>query len=197
MENAARTADHLARLSQRGDDLRVKLAELLPGSAPFVWEVGSGHGHFLTAFAQAHPEELFIGIDVILERIERANRKRNRARLDRLHFVRAEARLFLESLPVAATFKAIYVLFPDPWPKRRHHKHRLMQPDFLSLVAGRAGEGARLYFRTDHEPYFQDVEAAVRQHAQWKIVEESWPFEMRTVFQERAESYRSLVAVRV
>ena len=197
MKNPARTADHLARLSQRGDDLRSELARLLPAPASFVWEVGCGHGHFLTAFAQAHPGQLCIGIDVILERIERARRKRNRAHLEHLHFVRAEARLFLESLPAGAAFKAVYVLFPDPWPKRRHHKHRLMQADFLGLVADRAGEGARLYFRTDHEPYFREVEAAVRQHPRWEVVEENWPFEMQTVFQERAQSFRSLVAARV
>lgn len=197
MENSAHTAEHLARLAQRRDALRVELAVLFPAPAPFVWEVGCGHGHFLTAYAQAHPQQLCIGVDITVERIARALRKRNRTRLSQLHFLRAEANLFLEALPAGAVFTAIYVLFPDPWPKRRHHKHRLMQPEFLSAIAGRAGKGARLYFRTDHEPYFRAVEASVRQHPQWELKEESWPFEMRTVFQERAPNYHSLIAARV
>ncbi len=188
--------EHLQQIAQRREALRAALAEMIPPQSEFIWEVGCGHGHFLAAYAQAHPQQLCIGIDVILERIERANRKRDRARLPRLHFLRAEAHLFLEALPPDAKFTAVYMLFPDPWPKRRHHKHRLMQFEFLNAIAKRAGEGARLYFRTDHPAYFCEVEALVRAHGAWRLVEEPWLFEVPTVFQERVASYRSLVAAR-
>ncbi len=183
-------------MAERRAALEQTLAGILPPTARFVWEVGSGHGHFLAAYAQAHPQELCVGVDVILERIGRATRKRDRAKLDNLHFVRAEAKMFLEALPAKAELAAIYVLFPDPWPKLRHHKHRLMQADFLTAVAQRAGQGTRLYFRTDHEPYFADAEATLRTHEAWQVVEEPWPFEEKTVFQARAPSFKSLVAVR-
>ena len=184
-------------MALRREALQGTLAGILPsGTPPFVWEVGCGHGHFLTAYAQAHPGELCLGIDVIRERIERAVRKRDRARLTNLHFVRAEAQMFLEVMPAAAKFSAIYVLFSDPWPKQRHHKHRLMQPGFLDDLAGRVGQGGRLYFRTDHEPYFIEVETMLRGHPAWHLSAEAWPFETATVFQQRATSHRSLVAVR-
>jgi tRNA (guanine-N7-)-methyltransferase len=196
VDNATRTAEHLARMAERRAALEQVLAGIFPAPARLVWEVGSGHGHFLTAYAQAHPGELCVGVDVILERIGRATRKRDRAQLGNLHFIRAEAKMFLEALPPGAELAAVYVLFPDPWPKLRHHKHRLMQADFLGAAAGRAGQGTRLYFRTDHEPYFSDAEEALRAHEAWQLVDEPWPFEERTVFQARAPSFQSLVAVR-
>jgi tRNA (guanine-N7-)-methyltransferase len=196
VENPGRTAEHLARIRQRDTDLRAACAALLPPAASFVWEVGCGHGHFLTAYAAAHPDRLCIGIDLATDRIGRAERKRVRSRLPNLHFLQAEAGAFLAALPGHARLSEIYVLFPDPWPKRRHHKNRLMQSAFLKAVASRAGEEARLYFRTDDESYFSTAERLIKHDADWKPVAEPWHFEVSTVFQARASSHRSLVAVR-
>ncbi len=188
---------HRAELAMRREALRAELTRLLPARAQLVWEVGCGHGHFLTAYAAAHPGARCVGVDQELDRIRRAVRKQERARLANLHFVRAEARLFLEALPADAAFTAIFVLFPDPWPKRRHHKHRLLQENFLREVAARAPAGTPFYFRTDHEPYFHKVEAGLRAHADWRLAPaEPWPFERETVFQQRAPGHFSLVARR-
>lgn len=195
MDNPARTAEHRERLAQRRETLQAAFGKIFPpGKSAFVWEVGCGHGHFLTAYAQAHPEKLCVGIDLASDRIARAIRKRDRARLANLHFIQAEARFFLEALPPEARFSDVFILFPDPWPKLRHHKHRILQPAFLDAVASRMGEGGRLLFRTDYEPYFQDAAAVVDVHAQWRRVDEPWPFEFETVFQSRAPSYHSLIA---
>jgi tRNA (guanine-N7-)-methyltransferase len=194
VENPARTAEYLLLMQARRRELSDKLTQILPVNEPFVWEIGCGHGHFLTAFAHAHPTEQCVGIDLATERIERANRKRDRARLGNLHFLQAEARQFLEALPMGAVFSCIFILFPDPWPKLRHHKHRIMQPDFLGAVARHVAEGARLYFRTDYEPYFQDTQLLLRNHPDWSVTTEPWRFEHETVFQNRAPSFHSLVA---
>src|SRR4051812_31933278 len=93
------------------------------------------------------------------DRIERALRKRDRAALANLFFLRTEARFFLETLPAWAVFSAVYILFPDPWPKVRHNKHRILQSDFLSALAEHSGADAHVYFRTDFQPYY---EAAAR-----------------------------------
>ena len=159
-----------------------------------MWEVGCGHGHFLTAYAGKHPEELCVGVDITRDRIDRGIRKRDRAKLPNLHFIHGDARDFLDSLPISARLSAIYILFPDPWPKRRHHKNRIMQPEFLRAVAKRSGQGTRLHFRTDHEDYFRDTQATINEHTDWEIVAEPWPFEHLTVFQSRAASHHSLTA---
>jgi tRNA (guanine-N7-)-methyltransferase len=187
----------LARMAERREVLREEVVRLLPSEGPIVWEIGSGHGHFLTAYAQSHPTEYCVGIDISLERTRRATKKRDRAGLDRLHFLRAESGLFLDVLPPGIRFSAIYVLFPDPWPKKRHHKYRLLQTEFLHRAAQRAGQGTPLFFRTDYAPYFSEVELLLRDHPDWRSLgDQPWPFELATVFQQKAPSFQSLVAVR-
>jgi tRNA (guanine-N7-)-methyltransferase len=178
----------------RRADLERRLVPILSDFRPFVWEIGCGHGHFLTAYAQTYPGQTCIGIDIASDRIERATRKRDRARLANLHFIRAEAGLFFEALPAAIRFSSVFILFPDPWPKLRHHKHRIMQPPFLQRLAGRMGEGGRLYFRTDYGPYFDETVQLLSRLPQWAILKEPWPFEHASVFQNRAAGHDSLVA---
>src|ERR1043166_2886469 len=97
-----RTAAYLARIKQRREELQERFAQIFSRRSDFVLEVGCGHGHFLTAYAQAHPATLCIGIDIENDRIGRAVRKRDRAKLENLHFIHSEARLFLNTLPSAA-----------------------------------------------------------------------------------------------
>jgi tRNA (guanine-N7-)-methyltransferase len=194
VENPTRTAAYRALIEERRQDLRVRLGRILPRGAEFTWEVGCGHGHFLTAFAQAHPQSLCVGIDIIGERIERANRKRDRARLPNLHFLHADAQLFLEEIPVSNSVAELFVLFPDPWPKLRHHKHRLFQPAFLHAAADHARPGCRLHFRTDHHAYYMSAVTVLDEHPRWQVVDVAWPFEYDTVFQQRAPAYHSLSA---
>lgn len=179
-------------------ELQARLAALLRDRRSVTLEIGCGHGHFLTAYAQAHPAEFCIGLDVLAERIERAEKKSERAALPNVAWLRAEAELFLEALPADARLAGnIFVLFPDPWPKRRHWKHRLIQPEFLDTLAARAEPGTRLCFRTDYTPYFAEAIATIGAHRDWRLApEEPWPFERPTVFQSRAAGYQSAVAVR-
>ena len=187
-------AAYSAVLAERREEIQQKLHPILAGRQMFLLEVGSGHGHFLTAYATAHPEKLCIGIDIVSERVARALRKRVRAALPNLHFIRAEARLFLQALPAQARISEVFILFPDPWPKSRHHKHRILQPAFLASLAERAAPDCRLYFRTDHRPYFENARATVRDSAQWRLLDAPWPFEFETVFQSRAEQHDSFIA---
>ena len=181
-------------MEQRRRDLREQLSSILRPNTSFVWEIGCGHGHFLTAYAHAHPNTLCVGIDIMGDRIDRALRKRHRARLNNLHFLHADARLFLEAIPAGVSLGGIFILFPDPWPKLRHHKHRLLKPDFLAQTARHATPETRLYFRTDFTPYFHDAQSIVTSHDAWETTADPWPFEFSTVFQERAAHHESLVA---
>jgi len=189
--------EHASRIADRRDALRETLKGILPASSSFVWEVGCGHGHFLTAYASAHPGVRCIGIDIAADRIARAQRKRERAHIENLHFVRADADDFLAVVPKDVRFAAIFMLFPDPWPKRRHGKKRVMKPEFLTAAAAAAEPGARLCFRTDDQAYFREACAALRAHPDWEEADPcAWPFEEPTVFQRLAERYFSLVATR-
>jgi tRNA (guanine-N7-)-methyltransferase len=188
--------EHQTLIVERREQLGKTLAPVLPPGASFVWEVGCGHGHFLTSYAAAHPSALCIGIDIASDRVGRGLRKRSRSGLGNLHFLHADATDFLAALPANATIAAAYVLFPDPWPKRRHQKHRLLNPEFLDRLGHHMGQGSRLYFRTDFEPYFIDTQQLLGARSDWRLTDDPWPFEASTVFQERAATYRSLIAVR-
>lgn len=197
MDIPARTAEYFARRESRQNTLRTLLVSALPkdSGTPITLEVGCGHGHYLTAYAAAHPHRCCIGIDIASDRIRRADRKRERARLPNLHFIRADVWDVFESLSADVSLSEIFILFPDPWPKRRHHKNRVMQTEFLTRLAKRTGKGGRLYFRTDHQPYFGEAQSAVASHPNWQFVPPaSWPLELTTVFQARAKSFDSFIA---
>jgi tRNA (guanine-N7-)-methyltransferase len=189
--------EFLTRVAERQAALCASLAAFIPATAAITLEIGSGHGHFLTTYAAAFPQHLCIGVDLIGDRIRRSRRKAERARLANCHFIQAEAHELIAALPPGVTFRDLWVLFPDPWPKKRHHKNRLLQPAFFESLAGRMGEGARLYFRTDHSEYFHAVVALFPRLKTWRLDPSApWPLEHETVFQARAPSYHSLVAVR-
>jgi len=184
-------------ITQRRTDLRGELSAILPQPRPIVLEIGCGHGHFLAHYATEFPNKQCIGVDLRSDRIDRALRKADRARLANCHFIRTEALEFIHALPAGVTFEEIWTLFPDPWPKKRHHKNRLLQPDFFEAVAAHAPTGTHLYFRTDHRQYFETVTAFLPLLATWQPAENpTWPLEHETVFQARADGYQSLVAVR-
>ena len=196
MDNALRSAEYLSQRQSRLEQLQATLAETLVTHSRITLEIGCGHGHFLTGYAAAHPQTFCVGVDLVIDRVLRAARKRDRAALPNLAFIRAEALEFLSVLPPHVAFADIFVLFPDPWPKRRHHKNRIIQPELLTTLATRAESGARLCFRTDYAPYFEEAHATVAAHRDWQLAPSTpWPFELVTVFQSRAQSYQSLVAV--
>jgi tRNA (guanine-N7-)-methyltransferase len=179
-------------------ELHPQLDAALRGRTRLTLEVGCGHGHFLTAYAKSRPEELCMGIDLLEDRLARAGRKSKAAGLSNVFWIHAEASLLLQALPPHVRLgPSIFVLFPDPWPKRRHWKHRVIQPAFLSMLAERAEPGTQLCFRTDYAPYFTEASAVIIGHAAWRVdVADTWPFEEPTVFQSRAESYQSITARR-
>jgi len=122
----ARRAANVARLA-------ATLATALAGRTDITFELGCGHGHWLAAYAAAHPDEFCVGIDLITHRVERSVRKQTLGKLDNVIFLKAEATEFLEALPPAVVLRKIFILYPDPWPKKKHHKHRFIQTSSLDL----------------------------------------------------------------
>lgn len=173
-------------------------AALVGHAKPITLEVGCGHGHFFTAYAAAHRDELCVAVDLLRDRIERARRKTDRAGLNNVTWIHGEAGLMLEALPAETRLGRIFLLFSDPWPKRRHWKNRVLQLDFLSEIAAKSIAGAQFCFRTDHPHYYEWALRRVRMHPCWRLEPDgAWPFEQESVFQQRAEAgYQSWVARR-
>lgn len=183
---------------QRVNALREALAAVPLDHPRLTLEIGCGHGHYMAAYAAAHPDEHCVAIDIIKERLEKCERKAARAGLTNVHWLRAEAADLLEALPRETRFSGrILVLFPDPWPKRKHWKNRLIQAPFLTDLARLTAPGTPLCFRTDHDGYFAEALGIISAHPDW-VVDPAmiWPFEQETIFEARAHSHQSWIARR-
>jgi tRNA (guanine-N7-)-methyltransferase len=125
--------------------------------APLVVEIGFGMGQATAAIAAAQPDLDFLGIEVhaagvgaLLQRIEAQS-------LHNLRLVRHDAVEVLQLMIEPASLGGIHVFFPDPWPKKRHWKRRLVQSPFAALAASRLAPGALLHCATDWEPYAEQM----------------------------------------
>ena len=178
--------------------------ELYDLSRPLEVEVGCGKGRFLTGRAAANPDCIFLGIERMLERVRVFDRKTRRLNLANAHVLRLEALYTFWYLLPAHHVRTVYVFFPDPWPKRKHHSHRLFGPLFLSALWKRLEIGGRLEFATDHEEYFHVVEKCFAADARFVRMEpmargpEEWT-EFETMFRNQglpihAAAWRSLPA---
>jgi len=136
---------------------RLPLAELFPRAQPLEVELGSGDGSFLAQWAQAQPQLDFLGVERLLGRLRKLDRKGRKLALANLRLMRIEASYFLEYLLPPASVRAMHVYFPDPWPKRKHRKHRLVSERFPDLAARVLVPGGRVYLRTDDADYFAQM----------------------------------------
>ena len=126
-------------------------------SRPLEVDLGSGKGRFLLARAAKHPELNFLGIDRMLRRIRKVDNRARRLDLANIRLFRCEGYYAVTYLLPPASVDAIYVFFPDPWPKARHESHRIFNEPFLDSLHRALKPGAVLHFATDHAPYFDAV----------------------------------------
>jgi tRNA (guanine-N7-)-methyltransferase len=133
------------------------LKGLFPALQPLEVELGSGDASFLAEWAQCHPEINFIGVERLLGRISKLDRKGRRAGLKNLRGVRIESSYFLQYLLPPQSAAAIHIYFPDPWPKKKHHKHRLINENFPARARAALAPAGRIFLRTDDAPYFSEM----------------------------------------
>lgn len=139
----------------------IDAARIFGRNAPLVLEIGSGMGETTVAIAQARPETDFIAIEVhgpgvgsLLKRIVELG-------LVNLRVIRHDASEVLEQMIGDATLDGMHIFFPDPWPKKRHHKRRLIQAPFVALIARKLRAGGYLHVATDWDEYAEQMLAVL------------------------------------
>ncbi|HET7757570.1 MAG TPA: tRNA (guanosine(46)-N7)-methyltransferase TrmB [Steroidobacteraceae bacterium] len=137
------------------------LAALFGRDAPRSLEIGFGNGDNLLGLALAHPERDYLGVEVHRPGIGRLLLALAERRLTNVRVVGHDAVDVLGHQIVPASFDEILVLFPDPWPKKRHHKRRLIRPAFVALLARALTPGGVLRLATDWEPYALEMLATL------------------------------------
>ena len=135
----------------------IDLAGLFSTRQPLELELGCGDGSFTLQYALANPGRNIVALERLLGRITKLDRKGHRAGLKNLRLLRAEAAYVLEYLLPPGLLDAIHVYFPDPWPKKRHQKNRLISEPFPPLAKRLLREGGIVYLRTDNIEYFEQM----------------------------------------
>ena len=136
--------------------------------APLVLEIGFGNGDQLLHAAQAQPACDFIGIEVHRPGVGRLMNALADAGVDNVRVYNHDAVEVLQHDIAAGALGEVRIYFPDPWHKKRHHKRRLIQPDFLALLAARVAPGGRLHLATDWADYAEQMRDALDASAAWR-----------------------------
>jgi len=166
---------YVLRQGRRTDAQRRASAELLPRfgipysrepldldrvfgrAAPKILEIGFGMGETTARIAASHPGNDYLGIEVHAPGVGSLLQRIAAPGLSNVRIIQHDAVEVLESMIVPACLDGVHVFFPDPWPKKRHHKRRLIQPPFVALLASRMKQGAYVHVATDWEDYAQQI----------------------------------------
>jgi tRNA (guanine-N7-)-methyltransferase len=148
---------------------RLDLEKIFERKAPLHVDLGCGDGAFLCTLARRIPQKNFLGIERLVGRIRSATRKA--ARLGNVRLLRVESSYAVHHLLPAESVETFYLLFPDPWPKRRHHRRRIVTPDFLNSVQSALEQNGVLRLATDQSDYFENIVRLARNQSGFRIVD--------------------------
>jgi tRNA (guanine-N7-)-methyltransferase len=163
---------------------RLDWRELFGNDHPVELDLGAGDGGFALAYAQQHPEINLFAVERLLGRVRKIEKRAARAKLDNLRVLRLEFGYTVRYLLPPESVSVAHILFPDPWPKRRHWPRRLIQPGFVSDLAATLKPGGELRFTTDHAHYFETAQQAVTEAGVLKRVPDwNWATDPITDFQ--------------
>lgn len=135
--------------------------------APVVIEYCSGNGAWIVEKAKQHPEKNWVAVERKFERLQKMWKKREKLALTNLLLVCGEAWTFTHYYTPTDSVAEVFVNFPDPWPKVKHAKHRLIQPPFVQELARVMRTGASITLVTDDIPYSEEIMAHMRAHPQF------------------------------
>ena len=158
-------------------------------SAPLILEIGCGTGTSTAAMAALEPEHDVIAVDVYRPGIAQLVGAIGRDDLQNIRIIRGDAIIVLKNMLAPASLTGVRVFFPDPWPKSRHHKRRLLQPETIALIAEVLRDGGALHIATDHADYAESIAAVLAGQTLLVPTDEPVPFSTErpvTKFEGRA-----------
>lgn len=162
-----------------GDDV-LDFASLFGRRAPVHLEIGFGNGEALAAMAAAHPEQDYLGIEVHRPGVGALLRRLDADGIHNVRVLVTDASEVLERRIPDASLSAVYLFFPDPWPKKRHHKRRLVQPAFIERLRDKLQPGGTLHLATDEEDYARHMLAVLSQAPDFENLAGAGQFAVRS-----------------
>ena len=132
-------------------------SSLFNRDAPLILEIGSGMGETSVAIARARPENDYIAIEVHLPGVGSLLKSIEAQGLGNLRVIRHDAVDVLEKMIPAGSLAGLHIFFPDPWPKKRHNKRRIIQPPLVALAAGKLAPGGYIHLATDWQAYAEHM----------------------------------------
>ena len=141
----------------------VDFSAIFADGGPAILEIGFGNGDALLAAAEAQPGSNFLGVEVHRPGVGSLLRKLDQAGATNVRVTIADAKQLLAERIADATLAAVWLFFPDPWPKKRHHKRRLVQPEFIDLVRVKLQPGGDFHIATDWRDYAEHMLAVLSQ----------------------------------
>ncbi len=166
-ESGSASTDSSARSGEQLEIIPTDILESLSFAAifenerPIEIDLGSGSGRFLIEAARQYPERNFFGVERLLGRVRKTLRAASRLGLTNVRVLRLEIDYTVRFLLSPGSVSRLHISFPDPWPKRRHSRRRLVDEGFLAASASALAIGGELWIKTDHADYFQRITKAV------------------------------------
>ncbi len=133
-----------------------KIDDIFQNEKPLSVEIGFGNGEFICHLAEQNPDENFLGFEVFRKIFRKAIARVQRKKLSNVKLIQYDASFFVPLLKDNSV-KNFYVNFPDPWPKKKHNKRRLLKPEFIRVIRDKLINGGKLFIATDHDDYAEEI----------------------------------------